>query len=583
MKKIYYLIIILICFSAFLLAVFSIFHNDNDVLVKNSTIKEGIKIEEGDSIILEEGLHRISDNLVIPEGKTLIIKPGANLKIAKEKKIIVNGKIIAKGTENNPIIFEGDGDYWRGIIIEGNNSRSDMINYRQMLEREKFEETNFISSIEQGNVFSYCRFKDLATKDKGRNKNNRVKAIIEVNNAPLRVSYSEFNENIYYIGCIQPTNSLALINNNEIKSKMIVKAIYANDSVVIMFDNLVDPRRYEYETWPDGIVVNNGVGIIVNNTFDGTADDAIDFGGSYGIILNNSIKNTFDDGLDIDNGSFVYVIDNNISKIRDEALMISDQSIAIMLNNTIENTNSGLTLRSGSTIYSKNLLIDNTQIGIKFLQEIPLVLSQNKFRLIKEKISNLSNEDIWMVSINAPGKYPDKQMENGEIYKKNGDAIIASKETLTDIFDKTYSNIQGLKVLNSYARDIDNRGDSVYLSKPLRKVFNELIDVKKIQTIEEGNKNFNFLEEKNKNQILKYNNKLFLENSIINSDVEENMPFNLIVKNSEIKRKKIIKKQFGLIETKEYNELNINDKFEKANQMEKYIKNLIQNIKLNII
>ena len=63
----------------------------------------------------------IEKDLTVPEDSTLVIEPGARLRMGNDTRIFVKGRIIAKGTEDKPIIFEGiDKDvYWRGIKIEG--------------------------------------------------------------------------------------------------------------------------------------------------------------------------------------------------------------------------------------------------------------------------------------------------------------------------------------------------------------------------------------------------------------------------------------------------------------------------------
>ncbi|MDD5772709.1 MAG: right-handed parallel beta-helix repeat-containing protein [bacterium] len=82
------------------------------------------------------GVVQIEDDLLIPKGINLTIQPGTKI-IIREKdtskneplflspynEILVRGKIIAKGKEDRPIIFSGegkarDGIYWAGIILD---------------------------------------------------------------------------------------------------------------------------------------------------------------------------------------------------------------------------------------------------------------------------------------------------------------------------------------------------------------------------------------------------------------------------------------------------------------------------------
>lgn len=58
----------------------------------------------------------ISDTLFVPQGVTLTILEGSNLFFRKEAVLLVEGKLIAQGTFENPVIFRGDrSDYMNTI------------------------------------------------------------------------------------------------------------------------------------------------------------------------------------------------------------------------------------------------------------------------------------------------------------------------------------------------------------------------------------------------------------------------------------------------------------------------------------
>ena len=60
----------------------------------------------------------IDDDLLVNDGVTLSIEPGTRLEFAKEKKLVARGKLVAKGTIENPIIFTSHhgGETWNGIF-----------------------------------------------------------------------------------------------------------------------------------------------------------------------------------------------------------------------------------------------------------------------------------------------------------------------------------------------------------------------------------------------------------------------------------------------------------------------------------
>ncbi|MDX9976546.1 MAG: PKD domain-containing protein, partial [Candidatus Cloacimonadales bacterium] len=65
----------------------------------------------------ENGIYRVVDDIIVPEGGLLEILPGTNIIFDENTKMTVNGTVIAVGDENNLIQFKSD-DTWKGIIFE---------------------------------------------------------------------------------------------------------------------------------------------------------------------------------------------------------------------------------------------------------------------------------------------------------------------------------------------------------------------------------------------------------------------------------------------------------------------------------
>ncbi len=82
--------------------------------VENGVELAGVISED---ITITKGLHYIiTDNLAIPQGVTLTIEPGTHLEIEKGKKILSEGRLIANGTPEDPIVMKGrDGNLWDGV------------------------------------------------------------------------------------------------------------------------------------------------------------------------------------------------------------------------------------------------------------------------------------------------------------------------------------------------------------------------------------------------------------------------------------------------------------------------------------
>ncbi len=70
----------------------------------------------------------LTGDVTVPNGKTLIVAPGATIKIPSGKKIIVQGTFIARDCENSSITFDRSGSSnWYGIKFEDSSDDSECI------------------------------------------------------------------------------------------------------------------------------------------------------------------------------------------------------------------------------------------------------------------------------------------------------------------------------------------------------------------------------------------------------------------------------------------------------------------------
>ena len=464
-----------------------------------------LNINNFNTININDGVHYYPDGINVPAKKTLIIQPGATLKMGEDARIEVFGKIIAKGTKEKPIIFEAEKNYWRGVKIVGNSDPLDIDFYKKSLLNEQFEDTSFISSLQNGNIFKHCLFKNLQTNGI-RDVANRKKAVIEAENSSILLFDISF-KNVVHMGIIQTENSLLLAKQNVIDSKMVMKVFHVINSISIIYENEVSPKRYEYQTWPDGIFGNVGVGIVVNNIFDGTSDDAIDFDSSLVYIFNNKINNTSDDGIDIDNKTIAYLSNNEINSIKEDGLLISNQSIAYLLNNKVVDSFNGITLRNGGRAIGQNLNI-SAENGIVFHQGIPLILTNNMFNNLRESIAKIT----------------EVEMHNIGIYEAQ------DNNDLLDLLEKSYKKKGDYRIISESIDKSNTSFDSfLYLKKVLK-----LVNLAEYQnSFIDG---FKQLNEEDKSKLLKYKNTLYLQDSFIsstNNATLENEPLYAKINNVE--------------------------------------------------
>ncbi len=113
-----------------------------------------------------DGVQEILEDFLVPKGTVLIIRPGTHLRMGPNVRIHVEGRIIARGTQEAPIVFSAAkaGTYWRGIEIKASERPPKLNRYWKWLTKgDSKSETVFFDKIRNGNWFEHCVFRNLAT------------------------------------------------------------------------------------------------------------------------------------------------------------------------------------------------------------------------------------------------------------------------------------------------------------------------------------------------------------------------------------------------------------------------------------
>ncbi len=119
--------------------------------------------------VKENNPYVVTSDLVIPEGRTLVIDPGVDVLFDGNYSILIRGTLSAVGTENDPIVFRSTRDYmtteyddesysgyngnWGGISA-GTNSFS-------------VNTDNYDFELNYGSEMSYCNLQDISTGIRG--------------------------------------------------------------------------------------------------------------------------------------------------------------------------------------------------------------------------------------------------------------------------------------------------------------------------------------------------------------------------------------------------------------------------------
>ena len=349
-----------------------------------------VKKELDKKIVINKGEHFFADDLVVKKGDMLVIMPGAHLSFEKNKRLIVEGRIIAKGTKEDPIIFKSNGDYfWRGIKIQNSETTPEYEAYWNWLrsgdaEKEKY----FLNEIKNGNVFTFCQFRDISNEELKLTYDSRWTGALEAYNAALLVSNSVF-DSINYLGGVVTQGSYSIIKENEFISNQLHKQInLTHGSVSLIYNNKITPERKEGQGCADGIWLINAAAIVYGNSVEGTADDGIQAGESYAVIGKNTIHKTLNDGIEVDDKKGGYIIfGNSIDSAKDNGILV-DNTSAVVMNNESRNSDAGLTVRNGSTVLASNLVAENNNKGLFLFDSIPCSLSEKEFLKVKSDILN---------------------------------------------------------------------------------------------------------------------------------------------------------------------------------------------------
>jgi len=344
-----------------------------------------------------EGEVVLDSDFTVTEHDTLVIEPGTHLLMGPNTRIIVNGKIIAKGTAETPIVFEGNGQdvHWRGIKINGLDRTPDIERFWKWIEKGDEEVGDaFFAQIEQGHVFEHCVFRNLATESKTWARINKWKGTIEAYDTSIRVSHCTF-EDILHFGGVLTQRAYVVVNDCTFDDRTIHKAINSTDNAVGLFhNNFIKGYRTKNKRCADGIWMKSFAGLITSNEIHSVGDDGIDSDASYTVSFMNKVEKACDDGIDTDNAGLALIIDNTIDSVAENGILVSDESEAVLVRNTVTGCVCGVTLRDGGTVVTNENRITNNKTGVLLFQNIPCALTPADFQSVEDKLRSLSAEQI---------------------------------------------------------------------------------------------------------------------------------------------------------------------------------------------
>ncbi len=210
----------------------------------------------------------IGNNITIEEGVTLTIEPDINITFEGHYRLNVEGKIIANGTKENPILFTKTSqiESWNGINIV--NSNPDSLS-----------------------EFRYCIFEGSDISSDSLNYNGGVFYI--ENSSDIIIENCTFKNNkAIKGGAIYCKNSDPILINNIFKMNSANSggAIYLENSDPVIIGNFICNNSATNGT---GIIFDNSIPPFTNNTvinnFSDSTGCGLDFYSSSPDLINNII------------------------------------------------------------------------------------------------------------------------------------------------------------------------------------------------------------------------------------------------------------------------------------------------------
>ena len=298
-------------------------NNIYNPLLKKINLKdfEFIEITNNDTYFIKKGKWNIVDPIVLDKG--LEIEKGTVLNFKENSYLIVKGKLIVNGTEDENVIFKSDEGFWKGVYVLNSNEKS---------------------------IIKNSSFLNLTNLSDGL--------------LNLTSSISFYKSDIEF-------RNVKFINNNSEDFLNIVQSNYLLDNV--LFENC----------FSDAFDSDFSNGVISNSVFRNISGDGVDFSGSSVSLNNSFFYNVKDKSVSVGEGSYLdiksIVVENS-----GVGVAVKDGSIANVENSTFQKYKlNALMTYSKKSFYSKPKL---TSIDNVFQDINSCCLSQVDSELINNKL-----------------------------------------------------------------------------------------------------------------------------------------------------------------------------------------------------
>lgn len=286
-----------------------------------------------------QGRIEVAGTVRVPQGSRLIIMPGTIVEFLKkdsngdrigENGIMIQGRIVAKGTKDEPIIFRS-------------------------AEKEKkmgdWDSINIMDSSTGQNLIEYCRIEN-AYRGLHFHFSN-----VAVYNSVIRDNYRG----------IQFQESQVDLKNNLLSDNR--SGIQGRDSDLVFSDNTVHGNHVGANffrstltakgnrfvgNWKEGLRIREGVSTLQENLFDGNRHGLLLADMFYGSYNRNSFTNNQETGLAVRNADNIEINGNIISLNGISGMNVQDSRFVIRNNQVTDNGERGIGIQSFDGLITAN-------------------------------------------------------------------------------------------------------------------------------------------------------------------------------------------------------------------------------------
>ncbi len=294
--------------------------------------------------VVWQGRVEVNGIIRVPLNSRLVILPGTVVEFSKkdtnndgigENGLFIQGGFIAKGTEDEPIIFrssekeKGVSD-WDSINILNSDRSQNLIEYCQ---------------IENAYRGLHFHFANVAVKDSVVRNNSRG---IQFQESIVEISGTHFYDN----------NSALWARDSEVEFSD--NLIYRNYSGINFFRNTLSVR--------DNLIMNNGWGglrvregipVVERNLIDGNRYGLLVVDAVYGTFSRNVISHNLESGIALRGPVNIEISENIIQENGLYGISIQDSSAVIRGNHIADNDERGIGVLSFHGVITGNNIVRN--------------------------------------------------------------------------------------------------------------------------------------------------------------------------------------------------------------------------------